>query len=193
MDLSSTENIYPNPGLLYIATFVKEHGFSPGVLNEMNNIRLLQHFLCNQSIPIVGFSINSDNQVDTLRYRRFLKRAYPTVPIILGGPLVRFLDDDLLEKGTVDYLCIGEGEQPVLALLQGNNSRCIPGLKYIDKSERRIVENPPVLLESLDDMPVPDLDLLYRSSRFSNCLVSTSRGCPFACTFCFELFHLLRR
>lgn len=192
-DFSFTENIHPHLGLLYIATYLERNGISAVVINDPNSLNIIEAFLSSLSVKLIGFSINSDNQLETLRYCRSLKSAYPEVPIILGGPLVLFLDDCILEDNVADYLCIGEGEQPVLALIRGFSASCIPGLMYFDEFTNHIVTNPPKPLARLDDMPIPNRDLLYHSTPFSASYISTSRGCPFECSFCFEsLTHTIR-
>ncbi len=112
--------------------------------------------------------------------------------VVLGGPHVTFLPEEGMEHA--DYCIRGEGElsfpRLVEALNQGGPLETVPGLAWRENGELRL--NPiPGPLEDLDSLPFPDFSLLTHSRRHMGppygremVPIQTSRGCPYACTFC---------
>lgn len=112
------------------------------------------------------------------------------IPVVMGGAHPTFLPEEALQHA--DFVVRGEGERSLPALLaaltQGATGavRAVPGLSWRDKNGG-IVHNPAGTYLSEDELsrlPVPDYSLVrdWRSSTIYP--VSTSRGCPFDCTFC---------
>jgi radical SAM superfamily enzyme YgiQ (UPF0313 family) len=109
-------------------------------------------------------------------------------PVVFGGHHAQALPDYVLANPDVDYVCIGEGEVPLLELAnrleRGEDTTTIPGIWA--KRDGRIVETPQApLVDDLDTLPFPEKDLWYEVGAFSrNLEVFTGRGCPFRCTYC---------
>jgi len=97
----------------------------------------------------------------------------------------------------VDFLIRGEAERSFPLLLNNlkrpENFKTIPGLVYREDGKLKI--NRPELIKDLDDLPLPSWDLIkpqeYPPSqhgaffkKFPIAPIITTRGCPFACTFC---------
>jgi len=126
-----------------------------------------------------------------------LKEKDSTVIIVLGGPHPTALPRETIEDIKTDVVVIGEGEETFIELVDHiNNNRklnTIKGIAFRDNSDI-IVNNRRELINDLDLLPFPAKDLLplhkyylpptkrIRSERATNMI--TSRGCPFACTFC---------
>ncbi|MGQ9727387.1 MAG: B12-binding domain-containing radical SAM protein [Candidatus Fervidibacter sp.] len=119
------------------------------------------------------------------------------VPVVMGGPHPTFLPEDALQH--CDYVVRGEGEETVLELLEtleiGEKPYGVKGVSFRDGEE--IIHNPlRPLVQDLDSLPFPDLDLIRGKERMSVTPILTSRGCPYSCTFCSvtEMFgHKFRR
>jgi len=126
-----------------------------------------------------------------------LKERLPEVPIVLGGPHPTVLPRETLTGTRADIIVVGEGEVTFSELLEAleNNQGIeeINGLAF--KKDSEIVITPKrELIPDLDVLPFPAKELLplhlyylpptkrIRSERATNMV--TSRGCPFACTFC---------
>ena len=109
------------------------------------------------------------------------------IPVVMGGPHVTFLPEEALGEGA-DFVVRGEGEYAFLELvskLRGSERdfQNIPGLSY--RNGDRFFHNPALpRLESLDDLPWPDLTLIKNFEKIRIVPVMTSRGCPFNCKFC---------
>ncbi len=128
---------------------------------------------------------------------RELKERDSQVIIVLGGPHPTALPLDTLQGTDADVVVIGEGEatfiELILAIENGQSLDSIRGIAF--KENGTVTVNPRRdLISDLDILPFPAKDLLpldkyylpptkrIKSERATNMI--TSRGCPFACTFC---------
>ncbi|MFZ5427658.1 MAG: radical SAM protein [Thermodesulfobacteriota bacterium] len=119
------------------------------------------------------------------------KQLIPSVATVLGGGLLGS-EPLVLSAMQADIGVLGEGEDTAVELAarleSGQSLLDVPGLllKNPDGSLLRTPERPYV--KDLDSLPLPD----YHGFGFGECLkrnpfqaITTSRGCPFHCTFCY--------
>ena len=111
------------------------------------------------------------------------------VKVMLGGPHVTFLTEEAM--GHADFVIRGEGEKALPAFAnaweQGLGLENVPNLSYWQEGVMR--HNPMQShVDDLDAIPIPDLTLSKAMSRQVDgkvvIPVQTSRGCPYACSFC---------
>jgi radical SAM superfamily enzyme YgiQ (UPF0313 family) len=109
--------------------------------------------------------------------------------VIMGGPHVTFLTEEAMAHA--DYVIRGEGEKALpsfaAAWEKGLGLEHVPNLSYWRDGAMR--HNPMQdHADDLDQIPIPDLNLSKAMSRQAGgknvTPVQTSRGCPFACSFC---------
>lgn len=112
--------------------------------------------------------------------------------VVIGGVFPSTFPEEALTEG-VDYVVRGEGEQPLLALMKGQEPATIRGLVY---KENGVIHDNGVSLSiaNLDEIPFPARDMMpvkkyfSLSSRMENnrrtLSMITSRGCPYDCNFC---------
>ncbi|MDD5080895.1 MAG: radical SAM protein [Candidatus Omnitrophica bacterium] len=124
-----------------------------------------------------------------------IKKAVPSVKIIMGGLWYSSLPIQTLEDNpAMDYVVMGEEEafcDLIVALADGKNTNSIAGVT--SRVDGEIVMGPhrPLLMD-LDSLPLPAYDLFpmdkYVGHTYWKPFVEmmTSRGCPSACTFCYE-------
>lgn len=139
--------------------------------------------------------------------RGLLKKARELgIKTVVGGPHPTVIPEKVIED--CDYLVQGEGEHAMLelanALEKGKDPSMIKNLWM--KKGGEIIRNPVrPLIQDLDSLPMPDVDL-FSQKHLSKCLifsmtwrkqqkipkgillVETSRGCPFSCTYCINPF-----
>jgi anaerobic magnesium-protoporphyrin IX monomethyl ester cyclase len=201
----------PPVGLACLAAYVRENGFSVTVLDcfgeapcvsgeyrkEFVRIGFSQDEIIKRIDPdacLVGISIHSGmTAAFCLSLALEIKKRLGK-PVVMGGAHASTTYGELLEQG-IDYAIIGEGEGPLLDLMQrivaGESCAGIPGVAMagaaLPPAEGRVVV--------MDDLPFPAWDLVplekYWSLGMSHSPVSgrfvpviTSRGCPFNCSFC---------
>ena len=134
---------------------------------------------------------------------RQVKRADAGNIVIFGGPhypLEEFQQKEyLIEHPYIDFFVYREGEETFVELLETLKTydfnadalkadrAAIPGCHYVWEGEAMIAAERPRLVD-LNDVPSPYLtglcDKFLEQGMIP--LVQTTRGCPFACTFCQE-------
>jgi len=124
-----------------------------------------------------------------------LRRAGVRAPVVLGGAHAT-IAPEVLQDVPFDYLCVGEGEAAAEeladALDQGRDPSCIGNLCF--RQNGGIRRNPlHPLVEDLDSLGFCDRSLYDPYPYFnreSYDVFMMSRGCPYACTFCYNhLWH----
>jgi radical SAM superfamily enzyme YgiQ (UPF0313 family) len=112
-----------------------------------------------------------------------LIRSRLDVPVIAGGLHATFAPELVLSSPGFDYVCLGEGEQPMLDLVRALESGA--PTHHIDNIWARGSFSRPELrapLAPLDRLPFMARDLLDEPSGTVH--MTTQRGCPFPCTYC---------
>ncbi|AKV00792.1 Radical SAM domain protein [Labilithrix luteola] len=110
-----------------------------------------------------------------------IKRHHPNAHVVVGGPHATPLGPELLgHYPHVDTVCLGESDITFLELVsrlsKGLDTKAIAGTVYRD--DGRVVTAP-------ERKNVSDLDALASPQEyFDTHIMMTSRGCPWACTFC---------
>lgn len=109
------------------------------------------------------------------------------LPIIMGGVHPTFLPEEALEYA--DYVLRGEGDHSLLELLAYLEKGApalsdIKGLSYKDKNASAMHTPDRAFIQDLDGLPHPDFSLVHTWDPSRAYPISTSRGCPYGCSFC---------
>ena len=140
---------------------------------------------------VLGFSFMTGSHQNILRLIGKIKEKFPRLPNILGGPHMTFYPD-VIKNDYVDMICRGEGEDAILDLLnkmqENEDISKIPNL-YIRQGGTIIKNEVRPLIQDLDALPIPDRAIYYKYSFLKDVSMKrfvSSRGCPYACTFCYN-------
>jgi len=162
---ASEANVYsklsmPLLGPVYLGTILKNRGHEVSIYNE--DIRAPDY--ANLEADFIGISILTSTA--TRGYE--IARKFPKEKVIIGGVHASLLPEEAL--GFARQVVVGEAEDVIADIIEGKN-------------KEPIVYGRPVA--DLDLLPIPDFSLIkgFRSPSLIM-PISTSRGCPFDCSFC---------
>lgn len=125
-----------------------------------------------QDTKFIGISLFSfESTYAAKKLCLFFKEYFPDKKIVIGGAGSNSVSKEFLENKTCDYSIPGDGEEALIALLNGKSH---PGINsyFIDKSL------------SMDDIPVGNFDDLNLSNYKGGIYIRTSKGCVLNCSFC---------
>jgi len=188
----------PPLSLLYIASYVIENSSHqvkiidcpPLHLGFKDVIKEIEDY----SPDVVGITAWTDFWYSVHTLTKMIKLTVPDVFIVLGGPHINIYSSMALEYSSADAAILGDGEEPMLELLN-----------QLEKGERHLSIHPSILMrdelgqkspilyicKDLDVLPIPDRRLLslnnYTSVLSNKMYITTmitSRGCPHHCVFC---------
>lgn len=165
---------------------------------QVRLIDMLYHGLTIRDVPgildnfkpdIVGLSSTTPQMADAYSLSRIVKACNPHVKIVIGGPHVSALPQlTLQEEPSIDYGIVGEGEIPLLSLVEGKPLSAIKSLVW--RRDGEIIINPrESLIEDLGSLPFPDYESLplprYGTAYTGHSVgITSGRGCTHRCSFC---------
>lgn len=182
--------------LLYLAAALRRAGHEVQIAYSGDNARDLA-LLRDRGAEAVGISVlTGPNLIPALEAVAECRAA--GIPTVLGGVHASLMPEVALTSGA-DFIVAGEGERAIVALADAGFAppANLPGVWHVRNGDVQHADpGPPV---NLDDYALPwDLidpaRFLYRGAEGTRTLpVITSRGCPYACSFCYSpAFHLRR-
>lgn len=181
-------------GIMYLSSFLKANGHDVRLtlLSEHRKIDSLLNFIKNTSPDLIGFSVMTP-QVNVFRHIAKIIKETTERTLIWGGSHCIFMPEEVVKNGYVDIICIGEGEESLLTLMNRIDAHKefddIPNL-WIKKKDIWIKNDVGNLESNLDKYPFPDRELFYNKypllRNFALKRLITQRGCPYDCSYCFE-------
>ncbi|NUP97013.1 MAG: cobalamin B12-binding domain-containing protein [Planctomycetaceae bacterium] len=124
-------------------------------------------------------------------YIRRWKKLNPKLKVVMGGPHPSHDLEPLEHADVIDATVKGEAEYAMLELVEawakGESIELIPNVAYRGPGGVPIQNPIRPVIQDLDTLPFPDVDLFYkypflRSKRVLQ--VHASRGCQNSCTYC---------
>lgn len=162
---ASRANVYsklhmPLLGPIYLGTILKERGHKVEIYNE----DIYAPDYSKLDADLVGISILTS----TANRGYEIAKLFAKEKVIIGGVHASLMPNESLEFAR--QVVVGEAEEVIIDVVEG----------VIKDS---VVQGKPV--QNLDNLPLPDFSLIkgYNTSPIIM-PISTSRGCPFDCTFC---------
>lgn len=204
----SQHNVTPPVGLLCLAAYVRERFDADLRVVDQRVEGWSTEDVAREAAAfeadIVGFSCATPSAYLLPDAVQSTRRGLPDALIVLGGPHASAFGAEILEDVDADVVVVGEGERTFERVLEvhlgGGDFGAIPSLVWRDP-DGGAVTNPGAtpFIEDLDSLPMPAYDLIDVSrywSLASFVLVPrrryvsliTSRGCPYQCNYCHNLF-----
>lgn len=184
----------PPLGVYWLGGVAREAGHEIDVLDliALGHIDLPLILSRAARAEVVGISCNTLNWPTARVVTQHIKDAYPELPVVLGGIHPSSYPEHVLQNCPTDYIIRGEGEVPLLQLLEALEGKRsfddVHGLGYW--KDGVIVTRPNAGLASVQEvesLPDPAYDLLP-SGVYETLSVESARGCKFKCTFCSTKF-----
>lgn len=168
----------------------------------------LKNELKSFNFDAIGISTNADNIRFVYKVCNEIKKEFPNVKIILGGPQVSFSDEKTLRECDCDIVIRHEGEiqlrEVLLCLNQNHSYEHIKGISF--RKGEQITRNESAPFIDLNTLPIPQYRILIdkgywiipkgiTEEKFEDLLTKlrngyiyflTGRGCPNKCAFCVE-------
>jgi radical SAM superfamily enzyme YgiQ (UPF0313 family) len=199
-DITTAANRMPPLGLLSMAAFLEntEHEvlvhdcLGPG--SPRNAEKNARRILALEP-DLVGFSTTTSAFLDAVSMSETIKQVRPEIWTVFGGVHISALGAQLINRfESIDFLCLGEGEQTLRQLANGDEPAAIDGLVWRD-GEQAVTNPPRQHIRDLDSLPFPAYDKLrgfpggYHLPPFSyirvpSATMITSRGCVYQCSYC---------
>lgn len=179
----------PHFGIMYLSALLKQHGCATDVFIEGLHKNIIEN-ICEANPDIIGFTcVTGEHRWVEKRAAEIKKKL--AVPIIVGGPHPTYFPQ-MIEMKNIDIICRGEAENTILELLnKTKNKENINNILGLWVKENNIIYKNEVapIIKNLDSLPYPDREI-YDKYRFfrdeTELVISTSRGCPFNCSFCYN-------
>jgi len=134
-----------------------------------------------------------------------VKKINPDVTVIFGGPHCSHEPQFILNDINVDLMVSGEGDLTIVELIdtleEGKDVAGVPGIaykkngSYLRTAERPVIRDLDTIDQEYDLINLEryfnfqssmDFFPVFRNKRFIPLV--TSRGCPFKCTYCHDIF-----
>ena len=173
-------------------------GYGPFFTEELQKI--------TETPEIIGISsLFSPSYYSMLVAAECCKAQFPEAMVLAGGSVPANMYNQIYNEKNghnIDAICFGEGERPILNLLQASDYKehVEANSCWVTKAKAQRGESfTHDFIEDLDEIPFYDYDLCPKESYGLNPAITayagvrkkqnvfhvmTSRGCPFKCTFC---------
>ncbi len=138
---------------------------------------------------LVGFSLYVWNRLASIECAASLRRLLPEAVLFVGGPDAGANPGGLLRSaaGPFDFIVAGEGESATAAAVRAIASRTalesVAGVTASDGVSGAARFAP---LEDASSLPSPWLSGALSADKRDCVLWELARGCPYACSYCYE-------
>ena len=177
--------------LMCLSAFLKREGHHCDLIlasREKDLVRAVRE----REAKVVAFSCTSGRHVWATEVGRAFKKHLDVMTVI-GGPHATYFPE-LIADEAFDVVCLGEGEEAFLELLdKAERGESIGDIQNLWVKEDREIRRNPVrpLIDNLDSLPFPDRELymqfpFIREFQRDTFSFMTGRGCPYDCSFCYN-------
>lgn len=176
------ERVFPNLGLIQLATSLKQNGQEVEIMDLCGSENPEQEIeKISNRYELFGFSSTTPQFIEVVKLNRKLKKKNPSARTIIGGahPSAvysltlsgNYHDPNIDPLNQFDHIVVGEGDN----------------LDLLNLKEKWIIAP---TIKDLSKTPFPDRTFVdIKSYKYflegkETTILMTQRGCPFQCTFC---------
>lgn len=203
-DLKNVTSLLPL-SILYLVRPLRRAGFDVELIDQRLDSdwenRLLSFALDDRTLA-VGISAMTGLQIRWGIKAARIVRKNSRLPIVWGGIHPTLLPEQTLQSGWADYVVRGEGELTLPELMQAVADSAsvddIAGICYLKGDDIYATAERPFI--ELDQYLIPDYDAVNVSDYITtqtlgikDLAITTSRGCPNRCSYCYNLPYSKRR
>lgn len=185
-------------GLMYIGTVLRQAGFEVRLIgiDTADYTKDILKEVAGFSPDIVGVSIATPLFDRAQEVTHCIKKHFPGIMILAGGPHPTLLPEQTLKEAAVDLCIVGEGEMTAVELISRIRDKApfedVKGIVFFKDGQLRATA-PREYIADLDILPFVDrtlvpLSVIYGRAGYpvgNPCvLIVTGRGCPYQCSFC---------
>ena len=168
----------------YATSYLHHHGidadFYDGVALRRWDYNLVRQDIASYRPDLLILETATPLANTILEFARWAKKELGS-KIVLVGPHIAVYGDELLKDPAVDYVVVGEYEKPILDIIRNPDGK----RKFVYEHIENINT-----INGNNWLPYRPMDYLYNywdcsmPTPRAQLTVSTSRGCPFKCTYC---------
>lgn len=184
-------DVYDYVGLMQLIAVLEQGGHECSVIVDFSEKAIMRR-LADNPPQLAGMTCSAGvSYKDALSTCGAIKREMPEVRTVVGGAYCT-LSPEIFDSPVFDFMCVGEGEYPLLELAGALDSNAstfnIPNIWSRTKDKGIVRNNIRNLIEDLDSLPLPERRHHYahkflRNQRRKNFIAT--RGCPFNCSYCY--------
>lgn len=201
-EVATGHEVPPQP-LIYLGAVLREKGYSVEIIDAnaigWSSKQVVDYVLDKCPICVGVTSPTMLISTAELIFKN-IKERNANITTVVGGPHVSAIPLETMQRyADIDIGVAGEGEITIIELMRylkesKGDLSSIKGIIFRENGQLNITEKRP-FIENLDSLPFPAWDLLpdvlkyYQQSvtrldKLPAVSLTTSRGCPYQCTFC---------
>lgn len=193
----------PPLGLIYLSAFLKAKGYSQIKIVHMDaegmTFEHLKKIINEYNPAAVGISAMTAESSGMYQVADIAKKNSSDTLVVVGGPYPTACPEASLNSKNIDIVVQGEGEETLLEIIKGEPFNTIKNI-YFRNNGQVIKTGRGEYIDNLDQLPYPDWDAIpldrYKNLQPQSVYLYkqrymplfTSRGCPFTCSFCHNVF-----
>jgi anaerobic magnesium-protoporphyrin IX monomethyl ester cyclase len=193
-------------GLMSIAAYLREKYHHDVRVEDIrisaNGHSEIESVIRQYAPDIVGISALTFESDAIPRLAASVKQVNANTPVLLGGPHATAYPEKAVQIRGIDYVVVGEGEiaagELIERILTHRDVSDLKGIVY-QKNSQIISTGRADFIVDLNGLPMPAYDLIpieeyakydrmSRTGSGNYMSIFSSRGCPYQCTYCHNIF-----
>ncbi len=196
-------SVHQPTGLAYLASALEKSGVEVKIFDltaENASLDTLKGLIQSFNPDLIGITTNVAIARKACITGRYIKRVFPQVKVIFGGPWASTNAGYVLNSRICDVVVIGEGEETIVELCKiieiGGDFHQIKGIAFKENMNNIIFTEQRPFIDNLDALPFPAWHLfpdpkkyMHFNRYFPFFPVLATRGCVYNCIHCTKFIH----